>query len=264
MGDPNHVSARPVPRQRAGGARGAGGAGPTFTISAAGAPDAPDLAGLYARAFADNPAYHSIFLCDNADDTVRALTWLFVRRVQILTAAGNAFWVARDGAGAAVGAVGLVAPHRRPGLLTLLLGGMAAWPYVWGMASLRRALDLDGHSPAAGAADAGPGSGGRPRGAPWELVMMAVEPEAQGQGIGSALLREALAALDAAAGGGGGGGGGAGGRRPACVLSTQQRHAVRMYERAGFVVRHEGTVQLADRRAPPFVSWAMERAAGPG
>ena len=65
----------------------------------------------------------------------------------------------------------------------------------------------------------------RPAGPWWHLSLLAVEPELQGQGVGSALLGRWLADVDTAA-------------EPAC-LETSRAENVRLYERFGFAVREE-------------------------
>jgi ribosomal protein S18 acetylase RimI-like enzyme len=59
----------------------------------------------------------------------------------------------------------------------------------------------------------------------WYLSLLGVEPELQGRGVGSALLRRWLVDVDAA-------------RQPAW-LETARTENVRLYERFGFAVREE-------------------------
>jgi GNAT superfamily N-acetyltransferase len=68
----------------------------------------------------------------------------------------------------------------------------------------------------------------------WYLPLIGVDPAVQSQGLGSALLRYALAEVDRE-------------RRPAYLESTNPEN-VPLYQRHGFAVL--GTIQIAD--APPI------------
>jgi GNAT superfamily N-acetyltransferase len=86
---------------------------------------------------------------------------------------------------------------------------------------------------------------GGPEVAPWwTLSMMAVAPEAQGAGIGSALLRMALSLVPA---------------QTPVVLSTQKEINTRFYRKAGFEVRRDETFCAGEPGA--FRTWSMVRRA---
>jgi GNAT superfamily N-acetyltransferase len=231
-----------------------------FTIARLRGPDdVADAARLYALAFLDNGAYDTIFLLPRGSDEQRAAyEWFFTRRLRAFVAAGNAFYVARDDAtGAVVGAVGLLAPDRRPSLLALLWHGLAAWVCAYGPRSLLRALDVDDRLKA-GRGDVALAAGLPPGTVPHELSMMAVHPAWQRHGVGRALLARALADHDDAAR--------AAGRLvpPPIVLDTQLAGAVPFYERAGgFVVARTMDVRFTgDGTVDPrcgFTSWFMVR-----
>ena len=74
----------------------------------------------------------------------------------------------------------------------------------------------------------------------WYLMLVGVDPELQGQGVGSALIREGLASADRES-------------RP-CYLDTSERRNLAFYERLGFVVLEEATL---GKGGPP--AWAMRR-----
>ena len=83
-------------------------------------------------------------------------------------------------------------------------------------------------------------AGGQPY---WHVHMMAVLPELQGKGVGSALLDAALAPCA---------------RTPApIVLTTHQAINVRFYLRAGFRVTHEE--RAAPAGSAPYTVWCMRR-----
>lgn len=74
----------------------------------------------------------------------------------------------------------------------------------------------------------------------WYLVVVGVDPELQGQGVGSAIVREGLALADRES-------------KP-CYLETSERRNLAFYERVGFVVLEEATLGKGGPKA-----WAMRR-----
>lgn len=228
-----------------------------MTLRPATLSDVPAIAAVYARAFDRNLAYHSIFLLEG-DEKTRALEWLFARRLHIHLATGCPWIVAevsnsngeQGAASRVVGSVGVIPKHRRPSMTLMLWHGLASWPFVWGYASLRRALELDGKL-SAGAYGHGQ----------WEVSMMAVAPEAQALGVGAALLRRLLAEFDAASARGTGAFAITDGGPPVeLVLSTQVDSNAAWYGRHGFttVRKDRVTWPVGDPRVP-FDSWTMRR-----
>lgn len=74
----------------------------------------------------------------------------------------------------------------------------------------------------------------------WYLCVVGVDPELQGQGVGSALVREGLALADRES-------------KP-CYLETSDRRNLVFYQRLGFVVLEEATLGDGAPKA-----WAMRR-----
>ena len=74
----------------------------------------------------------------------------------------------------------------------------------------------------------------------WYLVVVGVDPELQGQGVGSAIVREGLAPADQES-------------KP-CYLETSEHSNLAFYERLGFVVLKEATLGKGGPKA-----WAMRR-----
>ena len=198
---------------------------PQLRIRDATPDDARALASLYAAAFDDNPAYGSIFQMRGRSDAAHAasLTWFFERRVLLLLRARCPYLVAEEAAAphrlVAAGAV--VPTAQKPGLLDMLAVGLLEWPFRWGLPSLLRALAWADHVPPEAAAS---------------LAMVAVRPDAQGRGAGTALLSELLRRC----------GGGP------VALSTQRERNLAFYGRAGFVVHSEWD-------GGGFPSWTMLR-----
>mgnify|MGYP001811150739 CR=1 FL=1 len=117
---------------------------PPVVLARATPADIREAAELYAAVFSTNPAYASIFSGLPSSRQGPALRWLFERRMRVLLAAGNPFVVGRDpNSGRMVAAAGAVLPGHRPGTLRLLWHGLAAWPLLWGLDSMRRALSLE-------------------------------------------------------------------------------------------------------------------------
>ena len=78
----------------------------------------------------------------------------------------------------------------------------------------------------------------------WYLIVIGVEPDLQGQGVGSALVRHGLAEADR--------------HGHPCYLETSDLRNVAFYERHGFVVQEEAALGAG---GPP--AWAMRRAVRP-
>jgi ribosomal protein S18 acetylase RimI-like enzyme len=74
----------------------------------------------------------------------------------------------------------------------------------------------------------------------WYLMVVGVDPEFQGHGLGSALVREGLALADRAS-------------QP-CYLETSAPRNLALYQRLGFVVLEEATLGKGGPKA-----WAMRR-----
>lgn len=74
----------------------------------------------------------------------------------------------------------------------------------------------------------------------WYLMVVGVDPELQGQGVGSAIVREGLALADR--------------ETQPCYLETSERRNLAFYERLGFVVLEEATLGKGGPKA-----WAMRR-----
>lgn len=216
---------------------------PSVSVERAEVSDVPEIAALYASAFADNAAYATIFLFDQSSASHGAsLRWLFEKRLAVLLAKGNTILIARNSAhGEVLASVGLVAPDKQPSILDhLFLGGMITWPFVWGIPSLLRALDTD--------ARLSRFEQTAPRGTkPHELVMMAVSPHCQGRGVGSELLRTLLERHGIESG-------------AAIALTTQRQRNLSFYRAAGFQLKREEEITFpAGDPRKGFVSWSMER-----
>jgi GNAT superfamily N-acetyltransferase len=205
-------------------------------------PLAPDLvagtASLLADAMDDDPAYGFMLPPSRAR---RARLADFFERNLLAHMPYRCTYVALD-AQQVVGTVTV----RPPGgitvsLWTMLRRGLLPFAVANGASAVRRLLTLrttyDGLE-----ADHLAG------GPHWLVHMMGVAPSRQGTGLGSSILRRALAATADAA------------DRTACPvgLTTHKERNVVFYRRAGFVVVDERELELAPGR--PYRVWTMRRA----
>jgi ribosomal protein S18 acetylase RimI-like enzyme len=119
-----------------------------------------------------------------------------------------------------------------PGLWRQMRAGMLALPFRFGRAGFRRLIAYD-HV----ARELHHEFASMPH---WYLAAIGVEPEHQGQGIGSELMQPVLRRADAAG--------------FASYLETHRPENVRLYERHGFEV-----VRRVDLPGHPIPLWAMLR-----
>ncbi|MEV5981270.1 GNAT family N-acetyltransferase [Streptomyces sp. NPDC052114] len=181
--------------------------------------DVPMAVDTLARAFADYAFTRHVVAADGHEDRVRRFQELFLTRIGMVY---GRVWVA--GAGRAVAV--WTTPDRDPTpgfaaigpLIDELAGDRAAW-----FASADHALRPH-----------------RPRRPAWFLATVGVDPDAQGQGLGKAVIRPGLAAADRAG-------------HP-CFLETSTERNVAFYERLGFAVTADVTLPDGGPR-----TWCMLR-----
>ena len=198
----------------------------------------PVLAALLGRAFASDPFFR--YLAGSAPERGQRMRDGWTAILQHASAGLTATWTTDDRAGAAI----WIPPGRAASSALDQLSMLPALARLTGWRRLRQtsaALEAledrrRAHAPA-------------PH---WYLSALGVEPERQGEGIGSALLVPALAQADA--------------DEVPCYLETAVGRNVLLYERHGFDVVEElilpntdvhGWLMLRPASAPP-------RAAGPG
>jgi len=204
-------------------------------------PDFQLAAGMLAAALRDEPGFASVV----PDPVRRAQVMGVLLKILVRDAFpfGNV-WIARDN-GHIVGTAIWYAPGDFP--MTALRQFRIA-PAMLPMLRFGRSMvtslgKMEGNAKAA-----------FPKDPCWYLAALGVDPERQGQGIGSTLMRTVLAEIDTTGGGAGRAARGAAGR--AAYLETGEEINVRFYERFGFEVR-ESALQLAP--APGPTHWTMWR-----
>ncbi|MET9548904.1 GNAT family N-acetyltransferase [Streptomyces sp. NPDC006627] len=166
--------------------------------------DVPTAVDTLARAFADYPFTRYVVAADAHEERIRGFQELFFTRVGMVY---GRVWVADAGRAVAV----WTTPDQDPGpgfaevgpRIGELAGDRAPW-----FESAERALEAH-----------------RPERPVWFLATVGVDPAAQGQGLGSAVLRPGLEAAD----------------RAGCpaFLETSSERNVAFYERLGFAVTAE-------------------------
>jgi ribosomal protein S18 acetylase RimI-like enzyme len=197
------------------------------------------LAALLARAFDDDPTMTWVFPV--ATLRARDLRRLFAAN---LTHAARHGWVDRaaagdDGAGDRAGDTASVALWLGPGAFPMrawqaLLSGHAVLPLTLSLTSLRRMRRLTAYAQMQHLRTvAGPH---------WYLHGIAVEPERQRRGLGTALLRIGVERADR--------------DRLPCYLETAREATLPFYERLGFRVAIPGRVAA---EGPPL--WSLLRPA---
>lgn len=199
--------------------------------------DEAELATLYTAALDYNPAFDAVFerRRDDPAGHTEALHWLFHRRVALLFAAKAHYLVAVDEqSGALLGGAAIVPRANKAGLWDMLRVGLLEWPFRYGFPSLVRALsrdslpeDLPGVTPYEGL-----------------VSTVAVLPEAQGRGIGSAVMAALLERWDSGGGG-------------ALVLDTQRERNVGFYQRLGFRLTQK--VSMLGAHGEAYDDWKMRR-----
>lgn len=202
---------------------------PPPVVRVAGESDAAPVAGVLGRAFEDDPVWG--WILPDEESRVRRLTALFgvlLRSVHLAHGGTEA-----AGRGAAIEAAALWDPpgHWRVPLRTQ--AGQAV-PVLRALGTrmpmaLRTLGAMERH---------------HPREPHWYLAVLGTDPSAQGNGLGTALLRSRLARCDAAG-------------LPAYLESSKESN-VPYYERFGFRVTRE--LALPGRGSPPV--WLMWREPG--
>ena len=200
----------------------------TFAVQRVSEGDLARVAGMLARAFQDDP--EMVYALPDASERARVLPWLIGTNVRYGHQFGEVY-ATIAGEGAAI--------WLPPGATTFTAGrmlraGMFAAPLRLRWSALRRLAAMGGRAARMHQRYA-------PR-AHWYLAQIGVEPESQGQGAGSALLRAMLSRIDGAA--------------RTCYLETSKAANVDFYSHHGFAV-------VATSTAPqgPGI-WAMLRAPG--
>ncbi|MDV5148170.1 GNAT family N-acetyltransferase [Streptomyces sp. SBC-4] len=181
--------------------------------------DVPTAADTLARAFADYPFTRHVIAADGHEDRIRRYQELCLTRIGMVF---GRVWVADGGRAVAVWAI----PGQDPSPVFAELGPILG--------------ELSGDRAAASAAADAAVAPHRPQEPGWFLETVGTAPEAQGRGLGSAVLIPGIQEAERAG-------------YPA-FLETSSEANVRFYERLGFEVTAD--VQLPDNGPR---TWCMRR-----
>jgi ribosomal protein S18 acetylase RimI-like enzyme len=196
-------------------------------------------AALLASTFDDDAAYRYLF--PRTETRTHGLADFFARNLRTHLPY-RCTYVAYERTGEPLATVTLRPPGGVPiSVLTMVRRGLLPFALAHGAGAVKRLLWLkDTYDALEERAS---------RAAPyWHVHMMAVRRDRQGQGVGSALLRQVLEQTVL-------------GTAHATVLSTHLPENVVFYRRAGFEVI--GEEQLKPPGAHPYAVWSMRRAGAP-
>jgi len=192
---------------------------------------------LLCAAFADDPLFNYL-VPPTVPNQREVMTYLF--RLLLLCGGGHSYSLIDDDTQALKGLAIWIPPGQTVGLLEMLRGGLYELPFrlPWGyLPRWQAALTLDHHHHQAMP---------QPH---WYLMLLAVSPSYQRQGVGHQLMQPVLDQCD--------GQRLAFGHQPGgspCYVETSTEGAVRFYQRQGFEILKTGP--FADQ-APPF--WTLQR-----
>ena len=187
--------------------------------------DSDRLGRAMSRAFADDSG--GVYLWPDPDERRRALRWYYGVLVPRLGFGGGRVYTAESGAGQSV----WIEPGRSVGLASGIRAGALGVPRRFGLAATWRLKTLSDTIDAL-RRDAAPAGH-------WYLLLLGVEPQAQGQRLGTRLMAPMFAEADR--------------QRRAIYLETSTPSNVPYYERHGFEVTGE-------RRVPgAHTYWGMTR-----
>jgi ribosomal protein S18 acetylase RimI-like enzyme len=169
----------------------------------------PDAAQALARAFFDNPAM--MYVVPDDEGRRRALPWFFGRALRVAQLYGEAQTTPDGVHGAAIWLPPgdtIITPWR------IVRSGMIMAPFKFGLPAFRRFMLVMNRFEDWHKRDMPPEH--------WYLMVLGVEPERQGQGMGSALISPGLARADR--------------ERLPCYLETDKEINVTFYRKHGFEV----------------------------
>lgn len=154
---------------------------PVINVRRAGAEDVAGLSAMLARAFDDDPL--SLYLFGSPRSRATGLARFFGLQLRHTYLRHGEVWTTGDGAGAALWAPPAMP---RPGAMDLVRI-LPVLPYlsIWGRKTADVVRLLSAYERA------------RPREEHWYLGTLGTDPERQGHGVGSTLLRTVLDRLDA-------------------------------------------------------------------
>jgi ribosomal protein S18 acetylase RimI-like enzyme len=183
---------------------------------------------IYVKAFYEQVQFRWVFQTDG-EAHKGALRVFFDGRLYLLRAYKETYLIVAEKGEEVIGACGIEPNSCKFTLYDWICAGVLMVPLFYGYASLTRLLQLGDELAKDDIPD--------PRGG--KLVMMAVDPKYQGQGIGSKIVKEIIRKWDSDSGGD-------------LRLTTQVESNVKFYKNYGFEVTEE---KVCDG----FTNWSMRR-----
>jgi GNAT superfamily N-acetyltransferase len=183
---------------------------------------------IYAKAFYEQAQFRWVFQTDGEAHR-GALRFFFDGRLYLLRIYKETYLIVAEKGEEVIGACGIEPNSCKFTLYDWICAGVLMIPIFYGYASLARLLKLGDDL----AKDDMPD----PRGG--KLVMMAVDPKYQGQGIGSKIVKEIIRKWDSESGGD-------------LRLTTQVESNVKFYKNYGFEM-------IEEKVCEGFTNWSMRR-----
>lgn len=180
----------------------------------------------FSHAFLNEPNF--IYIIPNDDQRSKALQWFFGSFVVRLGMLYGEVFIPKNNGGGAI----WIKPNRRVKFMGALQAGLLKMPFYFGFNGIKRSMKLSNYVEKI-----------REEYAPeqhWYLMALAVAPNLQGKGIGSALIHNILLRTDK--------------ENIACYLETFSQSGVNFYNKLGFEVLQKHQVP---QEGPSF--WSMGR-----
>lgn len=185
-----------------------------------------ELSHVLARAFWDDPLIE--YIEPNEERRRNSLPWFFTKAAQISSRYGEPFTTAGKVDGAAL----WLPPGKTILSISMMLqAGMLAAPFKFGLSTFMRFMGVMNHMEHLHKRDVPPDH--------WYLMVLGVDPERQGQGVGGKMIEPILERADR--------------DRLPCYLETMKERNVTFYKKHGFEVVVDDTLKDGPRY------WTMKR-----
>jgi ribosomal protein S18 acetylase RimI-like enzyme len=185
-----------------------------------------EVSHVLARAFFDDPLIE--YIEPDEDKRRKSLPWFFNKAAQISTRYGEPFTTAGTIDGAAL----WLPPGKTILSIPMMIQvGMMAAPFKFGLSTFMRFMGVMNHMEHLHKRDVPPDH--------WYLMVLGVEPERQGQGVGGKMIAPILERADR--------------DRLPCYLETMKERNVTFYKKNGFEVVVDDVIKDGPRY------WTMKR-----
>jgi GNAT superfamily N-acetyltransferase len=239
-----------------------------FEIRFANESELEECGRVAAHAFADNPSYQFVFHHLPAEQRQAALAWFLHRRFWVLLQTqGRVCCAVQKSTGRVVATTAFGFSGVMPSLWQRIRAGWLLLPVWYGMATISN-IDalvavMDAHRRRVLFSEKETETETPPVGTPLtrhsdgraivDVMMVTVDPSLQKSGIGSRVLRFALAEIERLCA-----------NEPSwIVLDTQKEYAAAWYQKTGgFTLRDSSTLMPTERSEHAFRNWVLQRETG--